>query len=117
RILQVISNLVGNALKFTPEGGRIEISCEAHGDKVRFAVSDTGRGIEPEHLDKIFDLFWQAEPTAHMGTGFGLAISKAIVQEHGGKIWVESSPGIGTTFFFVIPQAKGKDEAVEEIAG
>jgi signal transduction histidine kinase len=102
RILQVISNLVDNAIKFTPEGGTITVSCEAWQDRVRFAVRDTGRGIEQENLNRIFDLFWQAKTTAHMGAGMGLAIAKAIVEQHGGKIWVESQPGAGTTFFFTL---------------
>jgi K+-sensing histidine kinase KdpD len=105
RILQVLSNLLDNAMKFTPEGGRITVGCEVHGDLVLFTVRDTGRGIEPEHLTKIFDLFWQAKPTAHMGAGFGLAIAKAIIEQHGGRIWAESKPGVGATFFFTLPQA------------
>jgi len=110
RLLQVFSNLLENAIKFTPEGGRITVSCQPHDDKVRFAVSDTGRGIEHQDLTKIFDLFWQARPTAHLGSGFGLAIAKAIVEQHGGNIWAESTPGLGTTFFFTLPQAAGKEE-------
>jgi len=104
RILQVLSNLLDNAIKFTPEGGRISVHCEPHGPSVRFEVSDTGRGIEPAHLQNIFDLFWQAKPTAYMGSGFGLAIAKTIIKQHGGKIWAESTPGVGTTFFFTLPQ-------------
>jgi signal transduction histidine kinase len=106
RILQVISNLVDNAIKFTPEGGTITVSCEAWQDHVRFAVSDTGRGIEQENLSRIFDLFWQAKTTAHMGAGLGLAIAKAIAEQHGGKIWAESRPGAGTTFFFTVPPSE-----------
>ena len=102
RILQVLSNLVDNAIKFTPEGGTITVSCEVWQDRVRFAVQDTGRGIEQENLNRIFDLFWQAKTTAHMGAGLGLAIAKAIVEQHGGEIWVESQPGAGTTFFFTL---------------
>jgi len=109
RILQVISNLVDNAIKFTPEGGTITVSCEAWQDRVRFAVSDTGRGIEQENLSRIFDLFWQAKTTAHMGAGLGLAIAKAIVEQHGGEIWVESRPGAGTTFFFTLSGNSGTD--------
>jgi signal transduction histidine kinase len=118
RVLQVLSNLLDNAVKFTPEAGHISIRCESFQDKVRFAVSDTGPGIEPQHLNHIFDLFWQAKPTAHMGAGFGLTISKAIVEQHGGAIWAESHLGAGTTFFFTLPQASGSEEPVdEELAG
>jgi signal transduction histidine kinase len=113
RVLQILSNLLDNAIKFTPEGGRIGLRCEAHDVSVRFEVSDTGRGIEPAHLSKIFDLYWQAKPTAHMGSGFGLAISKAVVEQHGGKIWAESTPGLGTRFFFTLPQAGLKDEITD----
>src|SRR5262249_49956533 len=74
RILQVLSNLLDNAIKFTPEGGKITLRCESFEDHVRFAVSDTGLGIETQHVDKIFDLFWQAKPSVHIGGGFGLAI-------------------------------------------
>jgi signal transduction histidine kinase len=105
RILQVLFNLVDNALKFTPEGGIIVVSCERRDRDVLFAVSDTGRGIEQKNLRKIFDLFWQAQPTAHLGSGFGLAIARALVERHKGRIWAESKPGIGTTFFVELPEA------------
>jgi signal transduction histidine kinase len=81
---------------------------------VRFEVIDTGRGIEPANLNKMFDWFWQAKPTAYMGAGFGLAISKAIVEQHGGRIWAESTPGVGTTFFFTLPEAAGKESSTDE---
>ncbi|HYR44750.1 MAG TPA: ATP-binding protein [Terriglobia bacterium] len=111
RILQVLSNLLDNAIKFTPEGGRITVTCEPYeGGRVRFAVRDTGRGIEQENLGKIFDLFWQAKSTAHMGAGLGLGIARAVVEQHGGQIWAESQPGAGTTFFFTLPQATRKQE-------
>ena len=84
---------------------------------MRFAVRDTGRGIEQESLGRIFDLFWQAKSTAHMGAGLGLGIAKAIVDQHGGRIWAESQPGVGTTFFFTLPQATRKQEPLNgEIA-
>jgi len=116
RILQVLSNLIDNAIKFTPEGGRITVACELRENHVRFTVRDTGRGIEPEHLNKIFDLFWQAKATAHMGSGFGLAIAKAIIEQHGGTIWVESKPGLGSSFIFTLPQA-GSNLLDQEAAG
>ena len=105
RILQVLSNLVGNAAKFTPEGGTITVSVKATGRDVQFSVSDTGPGIRAEEMAHIFDRFWQATRTASLGTGLGLPIAKGIVEAHGGTIWVESQPGIGTTFYFTVPSA------------
>jgi signal transduction histidine kinase len=105
RILQVLSNLLDNAIKFTPEGGRVTVGCAHTANCVRFAVSDTGPGISEADISKLFDLFWQAKLTAHMGSGIGLAVAKAIVEQHGGKIWAESNPGVGATFFFTVPQA------------
>jgi signal transduction histidine kinase len=105
RIVQVLSNLLDNALKFTPAGGRIHAACKLCGNAVRFSVSDTGRGIDQQYLNEIFDLFWQDRTTAHMGSGLGLAIAKAIVQQHGGKIWARSRPGLRTTVFFTLPRA------------
>jgi len=103
RILQVITNLVGNALKFTPRGGRIEIRLEALDASVRFAVADTGCGIPSEQVDKIFDRFVQLEPTDRRGLGLGLFIARSIVEAHGGQIWAESQPGSGSTFLFTLP--------------
>jgi signal transduction histidine kinase len=113
RLLQVLSNLLDNAIKFTPEGGSITLTCEPYRQNVRFEVKDTGPGIEQQHLNRIFDLFWQAKPTAHMGAGFGLSIAKAIVEQHGGKIWAESTPGIGTRFLFTVPQAGSHEEQLD----
>ena len=106
RILQVLYNLLDNALKFTAEGGSIVVSCDGCDGGVQFSVKDTGRGIDPKEVDKIFDLFWQAKPGAHLGSGLGLAIAKAIIEEHKGRIWAESKPGLGTTVFFTIPSAE-----------
>lgn len=103
RITQVISNLLGNALKFTPIGGTIKISALARKFDVLVSVSDTGSGIAPEDLTKIFDRFWQAESTKHKGSGLGLSIAKGIIQAHGGKIWAESELQKGTTFHFTVP--------------
>jgi signal transduction histidine kinase len=105
RILQVLSNLVGNAVKFTPAGGRIVISAALVGDKVKFAVIDTGPGIPPEQVARVFGRFWQARPSDRRGLGLGLTIAKSIVEAHGGEIGVESIVGEGTTFWFTVPTA------------
>lgn len=107
RVQQVFSNLIGNAIKFTPEGGRITVEAAPDGAEVRFAVADTGIGIAPESLARVFDRFWQARrprPEGR-GIGLGLAIVKGIVEAHGGRVWVESQEGVGTTFYFTLPVA------------
>jgi signal transduction histidine kinase/DNA-binding response OmpR family regulator len=103
RILQVFSNLIGNAIKFTPRDGSIEVRAESRGKEMLFSVVDSGPGIEPGELSHVFDRFWQAEKTQRLGTGLGLTIAKALVEAHGGRIWVESTVGRGATFFFTIP--------------
>ncbi|MDD4976096.1 MAG: PAS domain-containing sensor histidine kinase [Bacteriovorax sp.] len=105
RINQVLSNLLGNAIKFTPNGGTIRVTAREAIDEIIISVSDTGPGIPPEQLPKIFDLYWQAQGTKHLGTGLGLSIAKGIVEAHGAKIWVESQVGKGSSFFFTIPLA------------
>jgi PAS domain S-box-containing protein len=105
RIFQVLMNLLDNAIKFTPEGGNIILSCEVRDGEVLFAVKDTGPGINPTDMHKMFDPFWQAKPGAHFGSGLGLAIAKAIVEQHNGRIWADSTPNAGTTVFFTVPQA------------
>jgi signal transduction histidine kinase len=106
RLLQVFSNLVGNALKFTPEGGRVSIQAEPAGENsVRFSIADTGTGIPPESLPHLFEPFWQARDRATLGTGLGLSIARGIVEAHGGQISVQSTPGEGTTFRFTLPVA------------
>ena len=106
RILQVLRNLIGNAVKFTPEGGRVNISARPVHKGLEVAVADSGPGIPPEYLSSIFSKFQQATPTGSYrtkGTGLGLAIAKQIILSHGGKIWAESEPGRGSTFIFVLP--------------
>jgi two-component system, NtrC family, sensor histidine kinase GlrK len=106
RILQVVRNLIGNALKFTPSGGSVRVVARRKGDAVEVSVIDTGPGIQPEHIDMIFEKFGQASPAgSHRlhGTGLGLAIVKHIVHAHGGEVWVESEVGRGSTFTFVLP--------------
>lgn len=104
RIIQVLSNLIGNAIKFTPRGGVIEINVDQCGpEEVRCSVSDTGPGIPAEHRLFIFDRFWQANQAKRLGTGLGLAISKGIVEAHGGRIWVDAREGGGSVFHFTLP--------------
>ena len=107
RIQQLLGNLVGNAIKFTPRGGEIVVQAESSGDGwVRFAVTDTGAGIPEEKLPHVFDRFWQAQPGDRRGIGLGLAIAKAIVDAHDGRIWAVSTVGVGTTFYFTLPTAR-----------
>ena len=105
RVLQVFSNLGGNAIKFTPEDGRIELGATARGTSVELSVRDTGPGISHEDLPHIFDRFWQAKKTARGGVGLGLAIAKGIVEAHGGRIRIESELGHGACFAFTLPVA------------
>jgi len=105
RMLQVFSNLIGNAVKFTPAGGQITIGALPDEGEVRFRVSDTGPGISGEEQARLFAPFWQAQPGTREGAGLGLTISLGIVKAHGGRIWVESRLGAGTTFHFTVPTA------------
>lgn len=105
RFQQVMSNLVGNAIKFTPSGGTITIAARQSGDHVIFSVADTGRGIPEEQLPKVFDRYWQSTRTDRQGAGLGLAIAKGIVEGHGGEIRVESKSGRGTRVEFSLPVA------------
>jgi signal transduction histidine kinase len=104
RILQVLANLVGNALKFTEPGGEVRVGAAARGGEVVFTVRDTGPGIPAEDLGHLFELYWHARRTARSrGSGYGLAIARGIVAAHGGRLWVESEVGQGSTFSFSIP--------------
>jgi signal transduction histidine kinase len=105
KIRQVLLNLLSNAIKFTPEGGRIEIAAEPKDGSVEVSVSDTGVGIAPEDQEKVFEEFRQvgtAEKKAE-GTGLGLTLCRKFVELHGGRIWVKSELGTGSTFTFTIP--------------
>jgi signal transduction histidine kinase len=115
RILQVMSNLVGNAIKFTPGGGQITLHARQERDAVRFAVTDTGPGITPEQMQRIFGRFWQARPSDRRGLGLGLTIAKSIVEAHGGHIGADSRPGEGTEFWFTIPVASAFDSAADPL--
>ena len=104
RIVQVLGNLLNNALKFTPDGGRIAVGAEARGGSVVFFVSDSGPGIPLADQPRVFDRYWQSRRTANKrGTGLGLSIAKGIIEAHGGRIWIESTPGEGAKFLFTIP--------------
>jgi signal transduction histidine kinase len=103
RLAQVVSNLLGNATKFTPPGGRIKVAASSEGHEVRVSVTDSGPGIPGEDLPRVFDAYWQAQKTASLGCGLGLKIARAIVQSHGGRMWAESPPGAGATFSFTVP--------------
>jgi signal transduction histidine kinase len=105
RLLQVFDNLIGNAIKFTRPGGTITVGAVSIDHEVVFWVADTGHGIAPENLPRVFDRFWQATKTGRHGAGLGLPITKGIVEAHGGRIWAESTPGKGSTFSFTIPKA------------
>ena len=105
RIHQVITNLVGNAIKFTPPGGYVRVHARHDGDNVVVTVSDNGPGITEEQLPRLFDRFWKATGTARLGTGLGLFIVKGIVEGHRGRIRVHSRPGEGTTFELTLPIA------------
>jgi len=103
RICQVLGNLIGNAIKFTPRGGRIALTARQDGLDVRVSVTDEGPGIPEADLPQVFEPYWQAKGTARLGAGIGLKIAKGLVQAHGGRIWVESTLGKGTTFSFTLP--------------
>ena len=108
RIQQTISNLVGNAIKFTPSGGKIIVRTRSTGEEVIVSVIDTGTGICAEQLPKVFDRYWQSARTDRGGAGLGLAIAKGIVVGHGGRIWIESTPGQGTTASFTLPVTRSE---------
>lgn len=115
RLRQVLRNLFENALKYSPRGGQITVSCQVEGDQVQVSVSDQGDGIPPEYLDRIFERFFQVDGTSTRkigGSGLGLSIAKGIVEAHGGRIWAESSPGYGSVFRFTVPLAP-EDETTE----
>lgn len=116
RVLQVLSNLLANAVKFTPGGGRVRVAAERCGDEVRFSVSDSGPGIGADDLTHLFDRFWQASRRDRRGAGLGLSIAKGIVEAHGGRIWAESALGEGSTFSFTLPVARPADRAASGAA-
>jgi PAS domain S-box-containing protein len=111
RVTQLLSNLVGNALKFTPAGGRVEVRVQPYDEGTLVSVIDTGDGIPAEQLPHVFDRFFQVSSTrvgARHGAGLGLPIARGIVEAHGGTIWIESAAGRGTTVRFTLPAARGE---------
>lgn len=105
RLLQIFENLVGNAMKFTNAGGHITLGARAQGSDVLFWVADTGQGIAANEVSHLFDPFWQANRNDQRGVGLGLPIVKGLVEASGGRVWVESRQGQGSTFFFTLPVA------------
>jgi two-component system sensor histidine kinase BaeS len=109
RIAEVLRNLLDNALRHTPRGGRVEIGAALRGDRVEIWVSDTGEGIAPQHLERVFERFYRvdrARARSSGGSGIGLTIARAIVAAHGGRIWAESSGrGEGARFIVALPLA------------
>jgi signal transduction histidine kinase len=109
-------NLIGNALKFTPAEGKVTVVVERDGNGwAKVSIADTGPGIAVEEAQKIFDRFYQVAAAGRQkarGTGLGLSISKSLVEMHGGKIWMESRPGRGSTFLFTLPVEPPSSDAI-----
>ncbi len=103
RIFQVVANLLNNAIKFTPEGGRVSLRAQCREGNIEIVVRDSGPGIPAADLANVFDRYWQGDRASRAGAGLGLSICKGIVEAHGGRIWVESTAGVGTTIHVAIP--------------
>jgi signal transduction histidine kinase len=116
RILQVLSNLIGNAVKFAPAGGAVVVRLQTVGTETHFSVIDTGPGITKEEQAHLFTPFWRARRHSHDGAGLGLSIAKGLVEGHGGKIWVESDVGRGTTVTFSLPNSVERRKAAKSVA-
>ena len=104
-MVQVLSNLIANALKFTPRGGRIAVTGRRDGPRVRFEVADTGPGIAEDQIARLFERYWKGRSSPRGGLGLGLYICKQLVAAHGGDIGVRSRLGDGSTFWFTLPAA------------
>jgi two-component system phosphate regulon sensor histidine kinase PhoR len=108
RVHQVLYNLVDNAVRYSTDGGRVTIAAHRHNGSIEISVSDTGMGISPEHLPRLFERFYRVDPARSRddgGTGIGLAIARSVVEAHGGHIRAESEPGRGSVFAFDLPAA------------
>jgi signal transduction histidine kinase len=107
RLVQALTNLAGNAVKFSPDGAEVVLRACVRDEQVRLEVADRGRGIPSEHLERIFERFEQVDASDARekgGTGLGLAIARSIAEQHGGRIWAESEPGRGSTFVIALPR-------------
>ena len=109
RLFQVLSNLVGNAIKFTPKGGAIDVSAVEDAGFVKFSIVDTGNGISAEQLPHVFERYWRVREGNSSGTGLGLYISMGIVKAHGGELWARSVLGEGSEFIFTVPLVTEKN--------
>jgi signal transduction histidine kinase len=115
RVSQIVGNLLGNAIKFTPEQGCVKLLATPHDTEVLFQVTDDGPGIPADNISHIFDSFWQARKSDKRGVGLGLAIAKTLVEAQGGKIWVESKVDHGSTFSFSLPAVGAPADKVEAL--
>jgi signal transduction histidine kinase len=104
RLVQVFANLLGNAVKFSPNEALVRIAAQTSDAAIQFSIEDHGAGIAPEHLALVFEPYWKGAHKEGGGTGLGLFIVRGIIEAHQGRIWVESSLGRGTTFFFTVPR-------------
>ena len=104
RVVQVLSNLVANALKFTSAGGKVVLELTEGDDEIQFTVRDTGCGIPPDRVEEMFERFAQAATGDRRGLGLGLYIARSIVRAHGGRVWAESEPGVGSAFHVTLPR-------------
>ncbi len=114
RTVQILTNLVNNAIKFTNAGGSVSIFAARKGQNIEIGVADTGKGISRDHLPFIFDRFWQVKETAYNGTGLGLSIVKGLVEAQGGSVSVSSEVGCGSTFYFQLPMAAERVRGIRE---
>jgi histidine kinase len=113
RVHQVLFNLLDNAVRFTPLGGRVTVTASSHNGSVDVVVADTGPGISSEHLPRVFERFYRVDESRSRddgGTGIGLAIARSVVEAHGGRIWADSEPGRGSAFTFELPVASPTQE-------